>query len=926
MEIMKKLAQFIETYDSTFVVGNYPPTELVYFNETATKTYGINDKFALDKFDDIFNNKDHKIRDKIESGHLDNGYLFIDNVLTTKSNGETQLTDVRVGFFDKAKTEVFIEITPKNESLFDMAILQVNTSKRPEAILNIDDRLSIIHCNTPFHEVFDSNDELRHSHFQNDLVNGFLPESRQELINNILKTLETESTFSTKIKVFSATGEEKWYLFELEKRALDTSGDDKIMAYMTNIERQVELEETFEYVNQLFEALQDFTDDIVYVIDIKTMSLKHLLPDNLLNDKMKPFSKEIPNYMENMLGNKIIHPDDKEIYNNYVNENFNGNRKECIIRFSILSDDYEWYSIKGYNIYDENNKITKIIGTLVNIDEEHKVKEDNTLLNQYLSIMQETTTDILYRVDIETMTLYHFSNLESKIFINKAIPNYIQTFMEQDIIHPDDKALYIKQLEAFNNDEMLADEPIRFSIDGQDYKWYKVTGKKIFDKDGNLKETFGALVNVDNEHKIQERADTLNNYFGALELISGESFYIIDVKTKVLTQKGTVADELEIYGDVPNFPESVFDIIHPEELQNFKDYTENSFNGIPSQTQMRVLTPNGDYVWYELYSQIIRNAKGEVSEIFGKMNNIHKEKLISDDYTSLNQYFIALQELTEDRIFYIDIKNKEFNYTNSLNENITVDYKNTSLIEQFIKKGVLEKEDVKIYEQYFKHLINGTLETDSKIQITVGDRELEWYTIKTKIIKDDKGEPVEIFGKLENIQEKLDLEKKANYDKLTGVLARETFEELIINDLTNIPAGERNALVFIDIDDFKFINDNYGHSFGDFVLKKFSERVQNSIKKTDLLGRVGGDEFVVYLKDVDTSEMALERANTFIERMNRPISNGLISHKLGLSIGISITPDNGTDLGALYENADKAVYVSKKNGKNTATLYSKDMD
>lgn len=615
----KKMFAFMENYGGAFFVGSMETKKIIYTNKKAKKLFDVTEENC--DFSAIFTTTNERI-ETIVAMMLDSGKsTSIYNYIVTKANGDKIVVDLQLGYFNEERTEVFLELLPQNDTRMQMALHQVDNSARAEAILNFDDKLSIVHCNEEFHDVFESNEQLRHSHFKNDLINGFLPEVRDELMADIFSNLKISNYHSTKMKVYTATGEERWYLFELERRTLDNSGIDKIMACMTNIEEQVELEENFEYINQFFNAVQYFTRDIVYRIDIKTMTLTHLLDEDTLSDAIRPFGKVIPDYINNLIKSNIIHPDDHEKYKQFAKEYFRGERSECMLRFSILNNDYEWYIIKGYDIYDDNGKLSKIIGTLVNIDEQHKIKEECSLLNQYLSIMQSTTTDILYRVDVETMTLHHFTEVSSDLGVEKTIPNYVKTFMDGKVIHPDDKELYLKNLEEFNNGENPS-EPIRFSLGNGEYKWYRVTGKKIYDSQGNLREIFGALIDVDTEHKYQEKATTLSNHFDALQSISEESFYIIDVKNKVLTQMGKVVEELQIYDNVTNFPESVYDMVHKDDLESFKDYTSNSFKGIVNKFKLRLKLPSGEYKWYELYSQVIRNEKDDVVEIVGKMRSV----------------------------------------------------------------------------------------------------------------------------------------------------------------------------------------------------------------------------------------------------------------------------------------------------------------
>lgn len=367
MEMMKKIANFIENYNGAFFVGSLGQNTIIYINKKAKSLFGVTEDDC--NFSEILGVNDNRIREVMEFTLETGKNSMIYNHVVRKSTGEKIVVDIQVGYFDEDNTEVFLEIIPQNDTRMQMAYQQIDNSNRPEALLNLDENLSIIHCNDAFHNVFDSNETLRHSHFKNYLVNGFAPEIREKLIKDIQDTLQVSPTFSTKIKVFSATDEEYWYLFELEKRTLDNSGEDKVLAYMSNIEKQVELEENYEILHQFFEATQNLTDEILYRIDLKNKTLHHLLNLKSLNEKLRRLGNKIPNYIEVLMKENIIHPDDHEKYRKFNDEYVYNKSSECDIRFSVYDDNYQYYRMKCNNIYDENNKLTHIIGTLSNITE-----------------------------------------------------------------------------------------------------------------------------------------------------------------------------------------------------------------------------------------------------------------------------------------------------------------------------------------------------------------------------------------------------------------------------------------------------------------------------------------------------------------------------------------------------------------------------
>jgi diguanylate cyclase (GGDEF)-like protein len=130
------------------------------------------------------------------------------------------------------------------------------------------------------------------------------------------------------------------------------------------------------------------------------------------------------------------------------------------------------------------------------------------------------------------------------------------------------------------------------------------------------------------------------------------------------------------------------------------------------------------------------------------------------------------------------------------------------------------------------------------------------------------------------------------------------------------------AILYIDIDHFKSINDQYGHSAGDEVLKAASNRMMACIRDSDSLGRLGGDEFVVLLESLQTPEDALRIAKKMQSAIALGVSNNGQLIATTISIGISIFPNDADSEEGLFRHADTAMYRSKTSGKNTIHFYS----
>lgn len=160
-------------------------------------------------------------------------------------------------------------------------------------------------------------------------------------------------------------------------------------------------------------------------------------------------------------------------------------------------------------------------------------------------------------------------------------------------------------------------------------------------------------------------------------------------------------------------------------------------------------------------------------------------------------------------------------------------------------------------------------------------------------------------------------EHLAYHDQLTGLGDRKLLEEKFVNIKKEADkSGSKAGILFIDINKFKEINDNYGHDTGDAVLEKIASRLKNKLKKKDILARLGGDEFVIALADIDSEEEAVKIAHRVIDGLKEPLLiNGEKFH-ISVSGGISIYPEEGSQLEELIKNADEAMYQAKQKNKD----------
>lgn len=167
-----------------------------------------------------------------------------------------------------------------------------------------------------------------------------------------------------------------------------------------------------------------------------------------------------------------------------------------------------------------------------------------------------------------------------------------------------------------------------------------------------------------------------------------------------------------------------------------------------------------------------------------------------------------------------------------------------------------------------------------------------------------------------------DMKNKSCQDALTGLWNRAHAEE-IVNEM--IQEGVKGALMMIDMDNFKAINDNYGHIAGDKTLKMFADTLRKFSGPDDVLCRIGGDEFVVFVKDLTSKSELGNRASDIISDLCYKLEQCKFETNSSVSIGIAQTPEDGNEFNKLYNAADKALYYVKQNGKNSYHFFSDKM-
>ncbi len=295
-------------------------------------------------------------------------------------------------------------------------------------------------------------------------------------------------------------------------------------------------------------------------------------------------------------------------------------------------------------------------------------------------------------------------------------------------------------------------------------------------------------------------------------------------------------------------------------------------------------------------------------------------------------------ELTCERVFEADLIHNKLICGQDI-YNRTFPFIKTELygdiIEAITGNAIYFEDADKFYDTFNRQtLINLFTQTDTtevNLEYRQNNENNENFWVSATVIhlSDDDGESLKVIGYVKNIdarkRSELEVLKQSQKDGLTGLYNKVVTQSMIESYLNCEGSTGKHAAIMLDIDNFKNINDTLGHIQGDNALIKVAQKLQSLFRTTDIVGRIGGDEFFILIKNYSTSDMLIERlraiCNLFSNIRLDDINN--ISYKISGSIGVSLYPDDGKTYTDLYKKADIALYYSKEHGKNRYSIYNK---
>ncbi len=281
------------------------------------------------------------------------------------------------------------------------------------------------------------------------------------------------------------------------------------------------------------------------------------------------------------------------------------------------------------------------------------------------------------------------------------------------------------------------------------------------------------------------------------------------------------------------------------------------------------------------------------------------------------------EDLSDEWLFSIDLRTGNFQYYGKLWFD---GFGGSSLItqEEFHEIGFIHKEDLPRHEAMMANALQGIPESYD-IRLLTNSGQYHYHRIACKVVSNSAGTPVFVVGKAVDVHEQKVFEERSQKDLLTDCYNKISAETIIAEKL-HTQNESSHVLFIVDIDNFKSINDNFGHFFGDEVLKDISSGLKSAFRDVDIVARIGGDEFIIFVENLSNMDLIRQKAEKILEVYNKTYSGEYKNYAISGSIGVALYPQDGQSYNELYQNADKALSQAKMQGKNQYVVYTSDLN
>jgi len=622
----------------------------------------------------------------------------------------------------------------------------------------------------------------------------------------------------------------------------------------------------------------------------------------------------------------VVHPDDRDYDLGKIRRGMDHGEPWNIEHRLLMKDgSVKWVKAIGEPILDDAGKSIRIVGTVQDITQLKLVDSSLRKNEERLELAQRIAQLGSWSVDMESKRgkwsdeMYRIYGLDK----SETTPGY-EMFIES--VHPDDREKVSSSYERILESGDGVKLEHRITRPGGETRFLLTSIEAEKDEKGEVTGLVGVSQDITESKLLTHDLQEWKNRYEAAIKSSGQVLYDWDTRTSEVTYGGELTEILgyaseEMKGGLARWRQ----LIHKEDLDIYDEALDRIISTRESShIEYRVRRKDGKYIQVEDNGQFIQDSGNEqlrmigfVKDITERKKNEEKIRMAAEVYDNATEGVIVTNP--EGVIQFV---NPAFSVITGFGMDEAVG-KTPSIL----KSGRHNKE---FYRKMWKTLLTtGRWQGEVWNRRKNGEAYLQQMTVTA--IKDTNGAVTQYASVFSDITEIKAIAKEVEYqayqDALTGLPNRQLFVDRLKQTIGRSRRDKRTfALLFIDLDDFKRINDSLGHVVGDLMLQGVTVRLVGCAREEDTVARLGGDEFTIILENLGHEEMATIVAQRIISSLEEPFSYKGDDIFATVSIGVAIYPDDGTSAENLLRNADMAMYHAKQSGKNKYHFFTQSMN
>lgn len=585
--------------------------------------------------------------------------------------------------------------------------------------------------------------------------------------------------------------------------------------------------------------------------------------------------------------------------------------------------------LRTYKVPLKNNTgdIVGVLGVYDDITQMKQIENELQINRERLNFALLGANDGLWDWNLDTDEVYFSPRWKSMLgYENDSLENTLETWRQ--LIKPDCRDGLLAIVEEYITGRRNTYE-MELQMRHKDGHWVDILSraKLATDSAGAILEPrhlVGTHVDISDLKQVESALRTKEGYLRALIDSFPCLVWLKDTKSQFLAINQALANNLgEIHPDNV-IGKTDFDYAAPEIAAHYQNDDQDVMHtGLKKVIEEEHVDHLGVKHWIESFKAPVFGPDGGILGTVGFARDITDRKTIEEDLRIAATAFESQEGMivTDANSMILKI-NQSFTRITGYTSDEAVGHKM-----KLLKSGV---HDARFYKAMWESISNtGSWQGEIWNKRKNGDIYPEWLTITA--VKDANATVTHYVGTMIDITARKAIEERvqhlAHYDVLTNLPNRALLTDRLHQSLAQVRREKANlALIFLDLDHFKPVNDTLGHDVGDLLLQAVAARLQLCVKReTDTVSRIGGDEFVIILSHIKDTQDAALVSEEIIQSLSQPFEIGHHSVNISCSIGIAIYPIHGMDIYTLMRVADTAMYEAKRAGRGCFRFYAPDI-